>query len=274
LRRDVDRLLATAHDAAQARAAEPADDAGRSPSAGRPPKAVVAPHAGYRYSGSTAALAYQTLLDRPAPIRHVVIIGPTHYVGVAGMALPGVDAMATPLGDVPVWADGARAVDGLPGVLTSPLVHAQEHSLEVHLPFLQRALGANGPRPPEPAPAFDVLPVAIGQVDATSVANLLEAVWGGPETLIVASSDLSHYHPYEEAQRLDAQTVRQIVALEYPLDPDQACGAYPVSGLLLQAHRHRMASTLLGACNSGDTSGDKSRVVGYSAIRFDQPLAA
>ncbi|MDR1427310.1 MAG: AmmeMemoRadiSam system protein B [Bifidobacteriaceae bacterium] len=227
---------------------------------GPPPKAVIAPHAGYQYSGSIAALAYATLRAAADRIEHVMLLGPCHRVGIAALALPGVEAMATPLGDVPVWADGVERASALNQVTVSSAVHAQEHSLEVHLPFLQRTLTS-----------FDVLPLAVGWVDPTAVAEVLDAAWGGPETLVVVSSDLSHYHPYADAQRRDRATLTRILALDGPIGPDQACGAMPVNGLIVAAARRGAIPSLMGACNSGDTAGDHSRVVGYAAVRFDEP---
>jgi len=240
LRRDVDGLLAQV-------AAGP----------GAAPKAVVAPHAGYVYSGSTAASAYAALRDADQ-VRRVVLLGPTHRVGIDALALPGVAALATPLGEVPVWAEGVAAAAALPQVVVSARVHAEEHSLEVHLPFLQRVL-----------PGVPVVPLAVGRVTPEQVAEVLEVLWGGPDTLIVVSSDLSHYHEYAEARRIDRATIDQILDLAGPLDHEQACGATPVNGLLVAARRHGLAPRLLAACNSGDTAGDRRRVVGYAAVAFD-----
>ena len=220
------------------------------------PKAVIAPHAGYVYSGSTAALAYAALRAAADTVEHVVIVGPTHRVGIPAIALPDADALATPLGDVPVWREGVERALALPSVVVSAAVHAQEHSLEVQLPFLQRVL-----------PDADVVALAAGWVEPETVAEVLDALWGGPETLIVISSDLSHYHPYAEARRIDQATIASILAGK-AIDHDRACGATGVDGLLLAAPRHGLAPRLLGACNSGDTAGDKSRVVGYAAFGF------
>jgi AmmeMemoRadiSam system protein B len=220
-------------------------------------KALIAPHAGYIYSGSTAALAYATLPARADAIGQVVLLGPTHRVGIHAVALPGTDCFQTPLGDVEVWQEGVQALAGLPQVATSREVHAEEHSLEVHLPFLQVVL-----------PGKPVLPLAVGWVTPEQTAAVLDAVWGDDRTLIVVSSDLSHYHSYAEAQRLDNATIAQIMTLNGPLDHEQACGATPVNGLLLAAPAHQLTPTLLGACNSGDTAGDKRRVVGYAAFAF------
>ncbi|MDR1449046.1 MAG: AmmeMemoRadiSam system protein B [Propionibacteriaceae bacterium] len=222
-----------------------------------PPKALIAPHAGYIYSGSTAACAYASLRSRQGEIAHVVLLGPCHRVSLPGIALPKATRFATPLGETPVWAEGAARAARLPAVVTSAEAHAEEHSLEVQLPFIQRVLGA-----------VDVLPLAVGWADASLVAAVLASVWGGAETVVIVSSDLSHYLPYADARRRDGETIRQILALAGPLAFDQACGAAPVNGLLLAGSAHGLRPRLFKACNSGDTAGDKNRVVGYAAIGF------
>ena len=221
------------------------------------PKAIIAPHAGYIYSGSTAALAYAALEPAHAAVTRVVLLGPCHRVAGRGLALPGASAFATPLGAVPVEAPAA--LDHVHHVVTSPDVHRLEHSLEVHLPFLQTVLDA-----------FTLVPLAVGEATAAEVADVLDLVWGGPETLVVVSSDLSHYLRYEVAQEIDRRTVSRILALDGPLEPDAACGARPMSGLLVAARRHGLVPRLLGQCNSGDTAGDRRRVVGYAAISFEE----
>jgi len=223
------------------------------------PKALIVPHAGYVYSGSTAAAGYACLGPAIGTIRHVVIVGPCHYVGIRGIALPDADVMRTPLGDVPIWAAGADIALAQRGVEVSAAVHEREHSLEVQLPFIQRVL-----------PGVDVLPLAAGWASPDAVAAVLEAVWGGPETLIVVSSDLSHYHPYAQAREIDQLTIAQIVGLDNPLDHEQACGATGINGLLVVARARHLRPRLVHACNSGDTAGDRRRVVGYASIAFDK----
>ena len=226
------------------------------------PKALIVPHAGYVYSGAVAASAYACLAAARSTIKRVVLLGPTHRVAIRGLALPAANAFDTPLGRVPLDMELQEILLALPQIQQSQAAHAQEHSLEVQLPFLQIVLDD-----------FTLLPLAVGMVSAEDVAEALECVWGGPETLIVISSDLSHYHPYAQAQQLDQETARQIVTLQALADHQQACGATPVNGLLLCARRHGMQAQLLDLRNSGDTAGDRSRVVGYGAFAFQETTA-
>lgn len=225
-----------------------------------PPKALIVPHAGYIYSGSTAALAYAQLAMARRTIRRVVLLGPVHRVPVHGLALAGVARFKTPLGEIEVDGDATALLDHLPQVVVSPAAHALEHSLEVQLPFLQTALDH-----------FKLVPLAVGDATPAQVAQVLEILWGGPETLIVVSSDLSHFLPYPTAQTTDRDTVQRILDLGGPIGHRQACGGTPISGLLLAAKHHRLTPRLLGLCNSGDTAGDKDRVVGYAAFAFSEP---
>ena len=162
---------------------------------------------------------------------------------------------ATPLGEIPLDRAAIDALSDLPQIVVSDAAHAQEHSLEVQLPFLQSVLGN-----------FTLLPLAVGDATPAEVAQVLDALWGGDETLIVISSDLSHFLPYATAQRVDLDTLQIIKKKKTTLNHQQACGATPVNGLLLAAQRHHLQPTLLGLCNSGDTAGDKGRVVGYAAL--------
>ncbi len=227
------------------------------------PKALIAPHAGYVYSGPIAASAYAQLRSLRGRIRSVVLLGPVHRVPVRGLALPGAQRFATPLGEVEIDAAGIDALRGLPQVVESPLAHEDEHSLEVQLPFLQRLLGE-----------FSLLPLAVGDATAEEVAEVLDRLWGGEETLIVVSSDLSHYLPYDAARRIDRDTVERVLSLDAGLDHERACGATPVNGLLLAARRHALKAELLDLRSSGDTAGDRRRVVGYAAIAFLPSKAA
>ena len=221
------------------------------------PKALIVPHAGYIYSGAIAATAYASLQKIAARIRRVVLLGPTHRVAVRGLALSGADAFDTPLGRVTLDAAGARAIARLPQVGVSAQAHALEHSLEVQLPFLQSILTD-----------FTLLPLAVGMATAEEVAEVLETVWGGDETLIVISSDLSHYLPYATAQRVDQATAQSILKLQQPIPHDQACGGTPIGGLIIAAQKHHLAPHLLDLRNSGDTAGSDDRVVGYASFAF------
>lgn len=228
------------------------------------PKALIVPHAGYIYSGATAAAAYANLTKNAAGITRVVLLGPAHRVPVRGLALPDADAFATPMGTVKLDMNSIRSITDLKQVVTSSAAHAAEHSLEVQLPFLQSVLGE-----------FKLVPLVVGSASAAEVAEVLDKLWGGPETLIVISSDLSHFLPYEEARAIDRDTTNQILALEPLRDHQQACGAIPINGFFLSARRHHLRPQLIDLCNSGDTAGDKSRVVGYASFAFfeDEPHA-
>lgn len=221
------------------------------------PKAIIAPHAGYVYSGAVAGSAYAALNGIAPHIRRVVLLGPAHRVAVQGLALPGADAFATPLGSVEVDVEAAQAIAHLPQVSISPQAHALEHSLEVQLPFLQSVLTS-----------FKVLPLAVGMASPEEVAEVLDLLWGGDETLIVVSSDLSHYLPYEVAKRVDAATAQNILALKPLTSHEQACGGTPINGLIEAARRHHLAAHLLDLRSSGDTAGSRDRVVGYAAFAF------
>lgn len=225
-------------------------------------KAIVVPHAGYVYSGPTAAAVYASLAARRAIIRRVVLLGPTHRVAVRGLALPEATAFATPLGMIPIDQAAVASIAHLPQVVVSAAAHAPEHSLEVQLPFLQCVLDN-----------FTLLPLAVGRASPVEVAEVLEQLWGGDETLIVISSDLSHYLPYDAARATDADTARHILALDPHIGHEQACGATPLNGLLLAARRHGLQGELVDLRNSGDTAGEKSRVVGYGAFVFSEVSA-
>ncbi len=222
------------------------------------PKALIVPHAGYIYSGAIAASAYAQLACVRDRIRRVVLLGPTHRVYVRGLALPEAERFATPLGEVMLDQAGMRQLAGLPQVVRSAAAHQLEHSLEVQLPFLQQVLGE----------AFQLLPLAVGEASADEVAEVLETVWGGDETLIVVSSDLSHFLPDRAARQRDGATVESILALDPHLNHEQACGATPINGLLRAARRHQLRPLALDVRNSSATAGDAERVVGYAAFAF------
>jgi len=218
------------------------------------PKALIVPHAGYVYSGPIAATAYSALQRIASTINRVILLGPTHRVAVRGLVLPDNEAFATPLGNVPVDIEAAQTIAHLPQVSINSLAHAQEHSLEVQLPFLQTVLNK-----------FKVLPLAVGLASPEEVCDVLELLWGGDETLIVVSSDLSHYLPYDTAKRVDSASIHSI-AIGHELSHEQACGATPINGLMLAAARHHLKPHLLDLRNSGDTAGSRDGVVGYAAL--------
>ena len=231
----------------------------------RPPKLLVVPHAGYVYSGDIAALAFAPLARWRKVIRRVVLLGPTHRMAVRGLAIPTVDAFETPLGLVPLDVDALASLESLRQVVWTDLPHAQEHSLEVELPFLQTVLGKG----------FKLVPLAVGQASPAEVAEVLEHLWGGDETLIVISSDLSHFLPYAQAQASDRETAQRILNFATDLRGEEACGAAPLNGALLAARRHGLTPRLLGLRNSADAAaGDRRRVVGYGAIAFDAATAS
>ena len=221
------------------------------------PKAIIVPHAGYMYSGPVAASAYALLAPLRQTIRRVVMLGPTHRVAIRGLALPAAQAFATPLGEVPVSRADWMALQARDDVMVDDRPHALEHCLEVQLPFLQVILER-----------FEIVPLLVGDAPAEDVASIIEQLWGGPETLILISSDLSHYLSYREAQWSDRAAVGQVLELQAGLDHEQACGATPINGLLIAARKHHLHAHLLDLRNSGDTAGDRAQVVGYTSIAF------
>lgn len=219
------------------------------------PKVLIVPHAGYVYSGAVAAHAYDALRPARQVVKRVVLLGPVHRVPVRGLAVPSAQAFATPLGTISVDRRVIEEALQLAQVVTSDTAHALEHSLEVQLPFLQKTLEG-----------FTLVPLAVGFASVADVAAVIERLWGGPETLIVVSTDLSHYHSYQEARRVDASTIDRISRYATDLEHEEACGATPLNGMLAVAKRRGLKLRLLAACNSGDTAGEKGRVVGYSSF--------
>ena len=246
LRAEVSRLLASA---------------GPSMRSGRP-KALIAPHAGYPFSGEVAATAFATLNQSASAIKRVVLIGPAHYVPLRGIAAPLVDAFETPLGPVQLDREALTGVSELPLVAFSDAPHAPEHAIEVELPFLQVLL-----------PRFTAVPLLVGDTTPQAVAAVLSHLWGGPETVLVISSDLSHFLAYETARRRDTATAEAIEHGDWAsLGPADACGYLAISGLLIEAVGRRLTAQRLSLCNSGDRSGPRDRVVGYGAWMFqDSP---
>jgi MEMO1 family protein len=238
LRTEVDRLLAEA--------------AASVPAGARCPKALIVPHAGYVYSGPIAASAFARVAPYAARIERVVLVGPTHRVFVASLASPGAQRLRTPLGELEVDTEALRLVANIPA---DPVAHAREHSLEVELPFLQRVV-----------PRAKLVPLAGTRADPELVGRTLDALWGGPETVIVISSDLSHYLPYAEAQNTDARTAARIIALDATLDGEDACGSIGINGLAWLARKRKLSVEQLDLRNSGDTAGSRTEVVGYGAF--------
>ena len=230
---------------------------GRKPSAARPPKAIIAPHAGYIYSGPIAASVYASLAPLRGTVRRVVLAGPAHRVWVQGAAIPSTEGFASPLGPVKLDTEALSRLRELPFVEVSDRAHAHEHCLEVHLPFLQSVLGD-----------FALVPIVVGDASTEQAAQLFDLLWSGDETLIVVSSDLSHYLPYDQACARDRETAGAILHLESRLVPDEACGAIPINGLLRAARRRGLAPELVDLRNSGDTAGSRDRVVGYGSFAF------
>ncbi|MES9993933.1 MAG: AmmeMemoRadiSam system protein B [Candidatus Thiodiazotropha sp.] len=231
---------------------------------GNPPKALIVPHAGFIYSGPIAASAYARLAEVAGRIKQVVLLGPSHRVPFLGLAVTEADYFRTPLGDIAINRQALEALQQLPQVVRLEAAHAQEHSLEVQLPFLQSVLHD-----------FDLIPLVVGDASGDQVAEVLAQVWGGEETLIVISSDLSHYHDYATAQRMDRATSDAILALHpEDLGYEDACGRIPVQGLLLQARRQGLQGELIDLRNSGDTAGSRDQVVGYGAYAFSGSGAA
>jgi len=224
------------------------------------PKALVVPHAGYIYSGPVAAAAYDELVPARGIVKRVVLLGPVHRVPVRGLALPGAAAFDTPLGRIAIDRAAVEALAGLPQVVQSDPAHAMEHSLEVQLPFLQKVLGE-----------FRLVPLAVGDASPGEVAEVIERLWGGLETLVIVSTDLSHYHSYDEARRIDGRTLARIASYATDLHHEEACGATPLNGLLRVARARGLSIRQLAANNSGDTAGGKGRVVGYSAFALEEP---
>lgn len=223
------------------------------------PKAIIAPHAGYIYSGPVAASAYARLIPARDQIHRVILLGPSHRVPFRGLATSSADAFTTPLGLIALDRIAIDGLADLPQVQCLDEAHSQEHSLEVHLPFLQEVLDE-----------FQLVPLVVGDARPAEVAEVLERLWGGPETLIVISSDLSHYHDYATAKRMDRQTSDAIEELKAEaVHSEDACGCVPLTGLLYLAREHGLHASTVDLRNSGDTAGPKDRVVGYGAYVFN-----
>ncbi len=255
--------LATCLALAVTRGGVPGTQGGAAPTPPGLLKALIVPHAGYVYSGGTAGKGYALLAPLADHIRRVVLLGPCHRVAVNGLAAPTVQAFATPLGSIPLDRAALDSLRDLPQVVANDAAHAQDHSLEVQLPFLQTVLRD-----------FRLVPLAVGHTGAREVAEVIARLWGGPETLILISSDLSHFHTHAEARRIDGDTADSILALRQLTSFEQACGALPINGLLAVAAARGLKIERVAQCNSGDTAGDKSRVVGYATFALYEPAPA
>jgi len=220
-----------------------------------PIKALIVPHAGYQYSGAIAGSAYRLLSTSYRHVSRVVLLGPAHRYYVEGIAIPDATAFDFPGGSIPLDTAALASMKQLPGVCVSNEAHAAEHCLEVQLPFLSAVLND-----------FQLVPFVVGACPKSVVAGVLEHLWGGAETLIVVSSDLSHYLPYETACDIDRRTSRAIAACATDLDAHAACGAYAINGLMVVSQKKGLSVQVLDVRNSGDTAGDRSRVVGYGAF--------
>lgn len=238
---------------------EQARTAGDEPS--KPPKAIITPHAGYIYSGPTAAHAYLQLSGGRASIRRVILLGPSHFVPLRGLALPRSSAFETPLGLVPMDPAAEARLRELAQVSISDAPHAREHSLEVQLPFLQVVLDE-----------FELVPLVVGESPGSETGAVLDQFWGGEETVIVISTDLSHYHDYDTARGIDQRTAEAIETLSTAeIQPEQACGCRPLNGMIDAARRHGLTPSRLDLRSSGDTAGPRDAVVGYGAWALTEP---
>lgn len=219
------------------------------------PKALIAPHAGYIYSGSIAACAYNSLKNCKNNFKKIFLLGPAHTKPVKSIALPSHEYFSTPLGQYKLDTDTISKIAKKYNFEFDDLAHMKEHCLEVHIPFLQVLY-----------PESELIPIVVGHCDQSFLADILEPYWNNKDTMFIISSDLSHYHQYTDAMRIDAQTTKAIENLDSDLiSPKRACGCYPIKGILELAHRHNLKVKTIAQCNSGDTAGDKSKVVGYGA---------
>lgn len=229
----------------------------------KPPKILIVPHAGYMYSGQVAAEAYDALIPFKDQYKRVVLLGPSHNVPLCGIALPNDAVFETPLGQVMVGVKAFDQVLDLPSVCLSQKAHEQEHSLEVQLPFLQKVLED-----------FEVIPMVVGDTHFSEVRDVLERLWGGSETLIVVSTDLSHFLCYYDAKRVDAHTISKIHDFKSTIRSNEACGHFPLNGALALAKERNMTINKAKHCNSGDSTGSRDRVVGYASFALFEDDAA
>lgn len=226
------------------------------------PKAIIAPHAGLIYSGAIAASAFSLLSGIRKTITRVILIGPSHRIGFNGLAVSSAKSFSTPLGEIALDTEAVNNIACFPFVEYIEQAHIHEHCLEVQLPFLQTILDS-----------FTIVPIVAGDATSEQVSTVLKMLWGGPETLIVISSDLSHYHDYKTAKKMDRETSDKIERLQYEaLDYESACGRIPISGLLALVKEKSLGVKTIDLRNSGDTAGDKNRVVGYGAYAIEETV--
>lgn len=219
------------------------------------PKFLIVPHAGYIYSGSTAAYAYRHIKPYGEGITRVVLMGPAHRVPLRGLAIPSMSQFSSPLGDINLDEQNLEKLEALDFVSVNDTAHALEHSLEVQLPFLQSVLNE-----------FTLTPIIVGKCSPKELAMLINILWGGNETLFICSTDLSHYHAYSDAKKIDAITCDKIKNIQNNISGEQACGCYPLNGVLQVAQERHLEVKQLYYCNSGDTAGAQDAVVGYGAF--------
>ena len=243
--------------------ASEAEDPNEDLPAGQHLRALIVPHAGYVYSGSTAALAYHLLRKNRDDFHRILLLGPAHRVWLEGITFPGTDAFETPLGRIPLAKQQIRELLRFPEVQLRDDAHQDEHCLEVQLPFLQEILNE-----------FELIPAVVGEISPDSLSGLLENLLEDPQNLLLLSTDLSHFHSYSEAQAIDQKTAEAIESFEdEKILPEQACGAHPLRGLLRHARIQGWKIQRLGLCNSGDTAGSKDRVVGYGAWALSESVS-
>ncbi len=243
--------------------ASEAEDPNEDLPAGQHLRALIVPHAGYVYSGTTAALAYHLLRKNRDDFHRILLLGPAHRVWLEGITFPGTDAFETPLGRIPLAKQQIRELLRFPEVQLRDDAHQDEHCLEVQLPFLQEILNE-----------FELIPAVVGEISPDSLSGLLENLLEDPQNLLLLSTDLSHFHSYSEAQAIDQKTAEAIESFEdEKILPEQACGAHPLRGLLRHARIQGWKIQRLGLCNSGDTAGSKDRVVGYGAWALSESVS-
>lgn len=221
-------------------------------------KMLIVPHAAYQYIGEILAQSYLHLFSRSQQIKTVVLLTPSHHIKFNGIAITSKDCYLTPFGEVIIDSDAMMTLLNFPQVVMFDDAHIKEHSIEIHLPFLQTIL-----------PSFSLVPLIIGETNSYNILEILEKLWEQEETLIIASMNLSHYQTYNIAQELDQRTSQAIESLHWQsLQTNQICNIHLISSLLQLAHQKSLTPKTIKVCNSGDLTGIKNRVVGYGAFIF------